>query len=139
MTWQVFEIVFLLKSPLHIGYRQIGMLAKTRYYVPGRNMWAAVTARLAQMRPCTDLPNYQGVGEWLKKYAKFSYFYLAVDREGSQENYLPRYTDDGLKWGASPQDQFERRFITSFTATAIEHSSRTAEDESLHEIELVSL
>jgi hypothetical protein len=137
MTWQAFEILFRLKSSLHIGCRQVGMLAKTRYYVPGRNMWAAVTARLAQMRPDTDLPNYQGVGEWLKKNAKFSYFYLAVDREGGQD-YLPRYSDDGLKWGDLLQDEFERRFITSFTTTAIEHSSRTAEDESLHEIELVS-
>lgn len=138
MTWQAFEIVFRLKSSLHIGYRQVGMLAKTRYYVPGRNMWAAVTARLAQMKSGKDLPDYQGVGEWLKENAKFSYFYLSTDREGGQENYLPRYTDDGIKWGALPQDRFERRFVTSFTTTAIEHTSRTAEDESLHEIELVS-
>lgn len=138
MSWQAFEIVFRLKSSLHIGCRQVGMLAKTRYYVPGRNMWAAVTARLAQMKSGKNLPVYQGVGEWLKENAKFSYFYLSTTRESGQKDYLPRYTEDGIKWSALSQDQFERRFIASFTTTAIEHSSRTAEDESLHEIELVS-
>ncbi|RLB82188.1 MAG: hypothetical protein DRH17_06570 [Deltaproteobacteria bacterium] len=138
MSWEAFEVVFRLKSPLHIGYRQIGMLAKTRYYVPGRNMWAAVTARLAQMISGKDLPDYQGVGEMLKKNAKFSYFYFTEDFKNRQNDYLPRYTNEGLMWGALPQDEFERCFITSFTTTGIDHSSRTAEDESLHEIELLS-
>jgi len=42
MTWQLFQVTYELHSPLHIGYHKIGNLQRTRYYIPARNLWAAV-------------------------------------------------------------------------------------------------
>lgn len=138
MTWQMLDTVFRLESPLHIGYRQIGTLAKTRYYVPGKNIWAAVTVRLAQMTSNGDLPDYRRIGKILAENVRFSYFFLSNNPEDVNADYSPKYQETGLMWGNLSQDDFERRFITSFVTTAINHESRMAEDESLHEIELIS-
>ena len=87
-------------------------------------------------------PNiYKNVGDFVKKHMIFSYFYPLKD-----ENVLyPNYTDNGFGFGKKnnenflmSKEEFERDFITSYVSTAIDKSSKTAEENSLHEFELIS-
>ena len=131
MSWQVYEWKFRLKSPLHIGFHKIMHFFKTRPYVPGKPLWAALTAKLTPMLGIND---YQKVGEFLKKTFRFGYLYPYV--EGKL--YIPRYTEEGLKFGDLNQNDFEKKFISSMASTAIEAESLTAEEGMLHEVEFIN-
>jgi len=141
--WKCYEIKFNAKSPIHIGYgSKLGIINRTRYYVPGKTIWGAVTATLAREGMENYNPDiYEGVGYFVRKHMIFSYFYPLKD-----ENVLyPNYTDNGFGFGKKDnenflmsKEEFERDFITSYVSTAIDKSSKTAEESSLHEFELIS-
>jgi len=131
MPWDLYECKFRIKSPLHIGFHKVLTLSRTRPYVPGKLIWAALTAKLA---PLLEINDYQKVGEFLKKSMRFGYFYPCVD----ETLYLPQYTEEGLRFGPLDQTDFEKRFISSIASTAIQPQSLTAEEGMLHEIEFLS-
>ena len=139
--WKKVDIVFKLKSPLHIGYVPFkgSVVSPTRYYVLGRNLWGAITKRVTEYlceKPKAD--DYKKIGRQVMENFIFSYFYLYDGRT----IYFPRYTDEGLKYGNNKEEitksEFERRFIGSLISTAID-SNGTAKDESLHEIEFINI
>jgi hypothetical protein len=140
--WKCYELKFKAKSPIHIGYgSKLGIINRTRYYIPGKTIWGAVTAILAREGMEDYKPNiYKNVGNFVKKHMIFSYFYPLKD-----ENVLyPNYTDNGFGFGKKnnesflmSKEEFERDFITSYVSTAIDKSSKTAEEGSLHEFELI--
>ncbi|MCW7078378.1 MAG: hypothetical protein OCU22_04530 [Canidatus Methanoxibalbensis ujae] len=138
--WKKVDVVFKLKSPLHIGYIPFkgSVVSPTRYYVPGRNLWGAITKRVTEYlceKPKAD--DYKRIGRQVIENFRLSYFYLYDGRT----IYFPRYTDEGLKYGNNKEEitksEFERRFIGSLISTAID-SNGTAKDESLHEIEFIN-
>jgi hypothetical protein len=138
--WEKVDVVFKLKSPLHIGYMPFkgSVVSPTRYYVPGRNLWGAITKRVTEYlceKPKAD--DYKKIGKQTIENFRFSYFYLYDGRT----IYFPRYTDEELKYGNNKKEitksEFERRFIGSLISTAID-SNGTAKDESLHEIEFIN-
>lgn len=138
-TWKRIDVVFELKSPLHIGYLPFTLVTSpTRYYVPGKNLWGAVTKEATEnLFSLPDAKNYQVVGKSIKKNFIFSYFYLY----DGEVTYIPEYTKDGLKFGnKKPMDEsdFERRFIGSRVLTEIDKNTGTAKNESLHEIEFIN-
>ena len=50
----------------------------------------------------------------------------------------PKYVDsEGLKFGNLSVEAFEQQFISSFGATAMEKTQKSAEDGSLHEVEFI--
>ena len=135
--WKKFDVIFKLKTHLHIGYMPFkgSVVSSTRYYVPGRNLWGAVTKRITEFlhtRPSAD--DYKKIGKEVMQNFRFSYFYL-YDRKTI---YLPHYTDEGIKFGEITKAEFEHRFIGSIISTAIDSKSRTAKDETLHEIEFIN-
>ena len=133
MTWKCFRLVFRLETPLHIGYgAKLGIIDRTRYYVLGKTFWGAVVSKLAQ-KSCG---NFESLKEFVKENLIFSYFYLSTDKEGNQ-TYIPRYTEEGLKYGDMNVEEFENKFITSYLSTSIDKSFGKAEEGSLHEIELI--
>jgi len=138
--WKRVDIVFKLKSPIHIGYMPFkgSVVSPTRYYAPGRNLWGAITKRVTEYlcekpKAC----DYKKIGRQVMENFRFSYFYLYDGRT----IYFPRYTDEGLKYGNYKEEitksEFERRFIGCLISTAID-SNGTAKDESLHEIEFIN-
>ncbi|RKX55915.1 MAG: hypothetical protein DRP50_01560 [Thermotoga sp.] len=134
--WKKVNVVFRLKSPLHIGYLPFkgSVVSPTRYYVPGRNLWGAITKRATEHiceNPTAD--DYKNIGKEVIKNFRFSYFYLYDGRT----IYFPRYTDEGLKYGDITKTEFEHKFIASFISTEI-NSGGTAKDKSLHEIEFIN-
>ena len=135
--WGKINVVFKLKSPLHIGYMPFkgSVVSPTRYYVPGRNLWGAVTKRVTEHlfeNPTAN--NYREIGKQVMENFSFSYFYLY----DGKTIYLPRYTDEGVKYGNITKAEFEHRFIGSIVSTGIEDKTRTAKDKSLHEIEFIN-
>ncbi len=144
--WKKIEVVFRLKSPLHIGYlpSKYSVVSPTRYYVPGRNLWGAITKRITEylysdpLKDCQSSETnegtcYQKVGEIVKNNFRFSYFYIY----DGKTVYFPKYTEEGLKYGNITKEEFEYTFISNRISTAI-NKEGSAKDKSLHEIEFIN-
>lgn len=139
MSWQKLDVIFRILSPLHIGYlpnRPGTVIARTRYYVPGKNLWGTVTANLVPklfQKPTPE--NYLEVGEWISDNLRFTYFYLS---DGGKNQYCPQFTsENGLQYGDLPLQKFQKRFIGSRISTKISDKG-TAEEKRLHEIEFIN-
>lgn len=88
-----------------------------------------------------DKKIYKEIGEFVTKHLIFSYFYPVK----GADIFYPNYTKEGLKFGnemegktVMSKEEFEHEFIISYVSTAIERGKGTAEEASLHEIELIS-
>jgi hypothetical protein len=129
MSWQRYDLVFRLMAPLHIGYRKTGNLQQTRRYVPGKNIWAALTARLT--REYDDGASgqaYQKIGRQVQEKFRFTYLYPATKDEagaGCTHHY---------PW----QDDFDYLFLNSYTSAALDPGSKTAADALLHDTEFIA-
>jgi hypothetical protein len=121
-------ICFRLLSPLHVGYRKVGNLMQTRPYVPGKLLWAALTARLTRDRdsrpgpPCRS--DYKRIGKLVQEYFRFGYLWPSLDGE------RPCFP-----W---EREDFEYLFIGSYVSTALDYHRAAAEEGSLHEVEFIS-
>jgi len=139
MNWQKLDVIFKILSPLHIGYlpnKPGTVIAGTRYYVPGKNLWGAATANLTPKLFQEPTPeNYLEVGEWISDNLRFTYFYLS---DGGKNQYCPQFTTEkGLQYGGLSLQEFQKRFIGSRISTKISDKG-TAEDKRLHEIEFIN-
>lgn len=119
MIWRGFRWRFRVESPLHIGFRNIANLQRTRPYVPARNLWAAASARITEWFGTSA---YAEIGEDVSAHIRFSYLYLQVD---------------GLVLLPPLDREHERLLLDSLASTALDPGSTTAEAGSLHEIEVV--
>ncbi|MFZ3114999.1 MAG: hypothetical protein WA133_13140 [Syntrophales bacterium] len=134
MAWTAYRLVYQAKSPIHIGWHTLGYIKLTRYYITGKNMWGAATANLTRTLGVPGTSEYKTIGNILKKYILFSYFYPALDLHSPL---LPEFTDKGLQYGKFLGPEFEQLFIRSFGQTAVTPDTNTAEDETLHESEFI--
>jgi hypothetical protein len=134
--WNRFPVCLELLSPLHIGFlpNTVGTVsAPTRLYVPGKNVWAAVTAALAERMFDSPGPqDFAVVGADLRNAAVFSYFYLC----DGERVFTPSYSTGELRWGELQDCDFRAIFLHSRISTQIAGTG-TAEDGSLHEIEFI--
>lgn len=147
MSWNVYRLVYQAMSPIHIGWHTLGYIKLTRHYIPGKNIWGAMTANLTRTYGSKGIDGYKEFGDLLKTKILTSYFYPALDPD---KPLLPHFTKQGLCYGIHAAEdctakndnyiagEFERLFIGSFGQTAILPQSNTAEDESLHESEYIS-
>ena len=137
MSWQKFHVVYELHSPLHIGYHKVGNVQRTRYYIPARNLWGAVTEALTRRGFSThgvSSGNYQQVGEWVKKHCAFGYWFVYEN----SKLLTPCYCKDGLKYGNLSVSEFERRYLDSHVTTALDPKTNSAQYGSLHEVEFIA-
>lgn len=137
MTWQGVNLLYELKSPVHIGYlpSKASVISPTRYYVPGKNFWGAFAKVLTETLFDNTRPgNYRDMGEWFRESVRFTYFYI-YDEDNSL--LYPKYSEGGLNYGDTSLSKFQNKFIGSFISTAIDKKG-TAKDESLHEIEYIN-
>lgn len=146
MTWSLFRWVWQLESPLHIGMPPAGSLNRTRLYVPARAIWGALTAELArQEAPNGQKPDYECVGEDLKKSYRFTYLYPAQQTNDTWHVWLPTYRDGhGLSWTREDQAdrifndrQLRRWLLSTRPGTSIDATTDSAEDGSLRETECI--
>lgn len=121
MSWIMYKTVFCVKSPIHIGWDKFSILHKTRPYITGRNLWGALTAKLAACRGDSD---YKGVGENVDEQLRFSYFYPSTCK--NEVSLFPWCDSEKFYW----------LYINGYGSSALK--MRLAEDASLHEIEYIS-
>lgn len=137
MTWQCFQVAYELRSPLHIGYHKVGNVQRTRYYIPARNLWGAITERLTRSGFKTDdVPegDYRRVGSWIKDHLAFTYFFVHND----DDLLFPTFSEEGLCYGKLKEYDFERRYVSSYVTTALDAAKTSAEVNSLHEVEYIA-
>ena len=75
--WTCYKVYLEAKAPIHIGYgAKLGVVDRTRYYIPAKNVWGALTSLIAKSIMENYSPKvYQRIGEFLNENIKFSYFY----------------------------------------------------------------
>ncbi|NMC09669.1 MAG: hypothetical protein GYA39_01620 [Methanothrix sp.] len=137
MTWQLFRLTFELCSPLHIGYHKVGNVQRTRYYVPARNLWGAVTERLTRsgfIAPNAPEGNYREIGKWMQEHCAFSYFFLCDENQ----LFTPRFAEKGLQYGELTAAEFEQCYLDAHVTTALDSATTSASQGSLHEVEFIS-
>jgi hypothetical protein len=127
MTWQKYDLIFRLCAPLHIGWRKTGNLMQTRGYVPGKNQWAALTARLTRASGRgAEGQAYVAIGEAVQRHFRFTYLYPALSVGDGYPMHYP--------WEAD----FAYLFLDSYASAALNYDSQSAEDGLLHETELIA-
>lgn len=145
MNWQWYELRYRALSPLHVGFHKLGMVQRTRSYVPGRALWGAITSHLARTVAGKALPLYQQIGQAVHAHLRFTYLFPWVDE--AQGVLVPRFhvAEDsetqlfyGTQENSLPAREFERRFIYALGQTAVAPESQTALDASLHESEFLA-
>lgn len=133
MAWQVHQVVFRLRSPLHIGCGKVGNLQRTRSYVTGRVLWGALTMRLTRdaangRGSATDSQEYLRVGEEVHRFLAYTYFYPAT-KSGA---------DYQIAWPWPDEGQFRRRFLASYSGTALSYPQQSAATGMLREVEFIT-
>ncbi|MEH1795421.1 hypothetical protein [Nostoc sp.] len=130
--WKAYRVVFKLKSPLHIGCGKVGNLQRTRPYVMGRAFWGALTMRLTRDKhqPATDSRHYSDIGEKVNKELTYTYFYPAIHNTNNNDY------DIAFPW--NHENQFCRRFLSSYVSTALVYPQQAANEGLLHEVEFLS-
>ena len=129
MTWEKYSLCFRLLSPLHIGHRKVGNLMQTRGYVPGKVLWAALTARLTRDSGQGDQgQRYVDIGRAVNAAFRFEYLYPGL-RQSSSEVVTPYYP-----WA---DELFASRFLSSYASTALNYNQHSASEGMLHEVEFL--
>lgn len=127
MVWQRYDLVFRLLTPLHVGWRQSGNLKQTRGYVPGKNLWAALTARLTrEAGKGADSRAYVRIGDAVKAYFRFGYLYPALSNGVGYKTHYP--------W----DEAFAYLFLDSYVSAALNYPAQSAADGLLHETEFIA-
>ena len=148
--WTCYRVYLEAKAPIYIGYGvKLGIVDRTRYYIPAKNVWGALTNLIVKsVIKSYDPKIYQEIGRKLNEGINFSYFYPIKYEKGNGkikvlQVFAPYYTEEGLKFGICKGEEkislenFERTFISSFVSTALDKISKSAEEGSLHEIEFI--
>ena len=134
--WHRVPFCFELLSPMHIGFLPNGsgtVVAPTRFYVPGKNFWGAVTASLTpRLFHHAGPTDFARVGACLRRSVRFSYFYLSA----GPKLYVPSFESGNLTWSGISDADFRAIFADSRLATQVSVDG-AAEDGGLHEIEYV--
>ena len=125
MAW--YKLVLEQEQPIHIGYKRYGVLAETRIFIPGQTMWGALTKAYNLMKG-ENLNNNQRLFE------QITCFYPSFDGETILK---PNFKNGEFHLENLSEKEFRLLFVDSFTSTAILPETRTAKDESLHEIEFI--
>lgn len=147
MSWTLHRWTWLLEGPLFVGFAPSGTLNRCRIYVPARALWGALTAEAARQQAVDGAsPAYDGIGQTLKKDARFTYLYPAEHDGKRWVVWLPSYEQkSGLCWRREdgrgnpwPDRDFRRRLLTTRPGTAIDPGSDSAADGSLRETECMN-
>ncbi len=137
MSWNIYHLIYIPKGPVHIGYHKLGFIQRTRYYILARNIWGAIASNLTKaIYEDPDTQKYSDIGKEINEHVLISYFYPTFNRNGKNP-FIPEYSNTGIRYGELSENRFESIFVRSHTQTAIEPSSVTAEEGSLHETEFI--
>lgn len=133
MSWKCYRIVYNALSSIHICSHRLGIINRTRYYIPGKSLWAAITADIT--RTYFKYEDYEEVGKAIKNIIIPGYLFTAIE---PSKPFLPYFNGIDMKFGTFNLYEYESKFISSFGQTAIDKTSRNAEEATLHETEYIN-
>ncbi len=137
MTWNHYRLTFRLLSPMHVGYRRAGNLMQTRPYVPGRLLWAALTARLTRgTGKGNDAAAYRRVGDQLQASFRFGYLWPGLGEKDTDKKSCVPPERPYFPW--EHEEDFDYLLLGSVMSTAIVPHQTTAHEGSLHEVEFLA-
>ncbi|NJN66151.1 MAG: hypothetical protein HC884_05265 [Chloroflexaceae bacterium] len=138
--WHMYQVVFRVRSPLHIGWNKVGNVQRTRPYATGRSLWGALTMRLTRDRAATQrrtahATDYRKTGDWVHEQLAFTYFYPALWKEPTNGSlsYIVAWP-----WKEPSAGSFAHCFLSSYASTALTYPAQSATEGTLHEIEFLS-
>ena len=135
----IYQMIIEARSGIHIGYTKLGYIQRTRYYIPGKSMWGAVTESLTRaLYDSPDYCQYIAVGKFVQGHLKFSYFFPTFKRH--EDAFIPNLSKLEYGIGALKLDlgEFETTFVSSPASTSIRPESTSAESDSLHAMEYLN-
>lgn len=136
---KLYKLIFKQIQPIHIGMGSYGVVNETRIFIPGWAMWGALTNSLGILEGWND----QDYKTKKSVFEKISCFYPCFDKTGKQENiFFPAYKNGEFgfkseKNGFYSENKFRAEFVDTFVSTSILPESRSAKEESLHEIDIL--
>lgn len=141
--WRCFELLFSAEAPIHIGWHNLGLIMRTRYYIPARALWGILVAGLAPRLGPPEPPRmYGSAATELEKLLRTTALFPVVldDAQASVlEDLLPTISaDEGRRWGEWTDEDFESEFVFSQASTAIDASAFSAEEGALHDSEYLA-
>ncbi len=131
MAWTAYQVVFRVRTPLHIGDAKMGNVHYTRRYVTGRAVWGALTERVTRdeaARTGNAAVNYHAYkikSETIHQRLGYTYFYLAERRDAEFDIVWP--------W----EDRRIAPYLKSYVSTALDGLAGSAKKGSLHETEMI--
>lgn len=130
MAWTAYQVILRLHSPMHIGWGKASYLQRTRPYVTGSVLRGALVSRIARNQNQIGQPDdpYRRVSKTLAQFLTFSYFYPALKVGETWKAQFPWKNEEG----------FRRRFLSSYTGTALSYPQQSAAEGLLHEVEFIS-
>lgn len=135
MPWTAYQVILRLHTPLHVGRGRVSYLQRARPYVTGRVLRGALVSRVGRNNPklCRNNPPddpYRCVSKTFGQYLTFTYFYPALKPEGEDWKVC-------FPWGDN-EAGFRRRFLSSYTAAALDYPQQTAAEGLLYETEFIA-
>ena len=132
MPWTAYQVILRLHTPLHIGRGRVSYLQRARPYVTGRALRGALVSRVARNNPQLISKNlqdpYRRVSKTFGQFLTVTYFYPALKNGDDWKAQFP--------W--QDEADFRRRFLSSYTATALDYPQQTAAEGLLYETEFIS-
>ncbi len=139
-AWSLWRLVFAAESPIHIGWHELGLIQRTRYWIPARNFWGAAIANTARRRDGESVADaYKRATEYVNASLRFTNFYPALDPSIAGGGFRPGYlVDQGLVYGNQQGADLERAWVYSQTSAALAPGQLSAERGALHESEYLA-
>lgn len=137
MNWELRQLTFRAESPIHIGWHRLGLIARTRYYIPARNLWGSWIASFARLhRPGGAVPAiYTKAEQELSNAIRFTPLFVGKD---PLQALRPKFAADGLSYGGLSPQKFEATYVRGIASAAIDAATFTAETGALHEKEYLA-
>jgi hypothetical protein len=129
--WRALRCVLAAEEPIHIGWHRLGLIERTRLYLPARNLWGMLVSGLAPMlHPGERAPGlYESAQASCRQGLRFTPFFPAA----------PMEAEDADVWrpgaGKKSEEEVEPALVSSSASTAIAPEKQGAELGSLHEVE----
>lgn len=120
--WTLYQVSLRVLSPIHVGWKKSSNLQQTRFYVPAKTIWGALTARITRDQNSSD---YKGTGDKINENLRFSYFYPSDKPSEINKGEFPWEDSNRFTW----------KYIGSYQSAALEN--KNAMEGMLHETECI--
>jgi len=117
--WRCFRAVLQARAPIHIGWHELGLIQRTRYYIPARAMWGLLVAGLTPRLKSGPELQYEATARDLEDCLRFTCFFPATDPSDDSQLFRPKYVEKrGITYGELTAAEFESRLVYSQTSAA---------------------